>query len=46
MAEVRHLFYRPFDEFKHVIVVLVDSKLNLIFDLWLHLSDLLVVLLR
>jgi hypothetical protein len=44
MTEVWDLFDRAFNEFKHMIVVLIDAKLDFIFYFRLHLNDLLVVL--
>jgi len=42
MLEVWNLFHRALDEVKHLIVILVDTKLDLVLDSWLDRDDLLI----
>lgn len=46
MAEVGHLLDGSLDEAEHLVIVVVDTSLDLIIDLWLHRDDLLVLLFR
>ena len=44
VLEVGDLLHRFLDEFKHLVVILVDSSFDLVLNLWLHRDDFFVIL--